>query len=77
MANHLSRRASRIRWRYADMQPGLPAAVGNPAHMTHDPEIDDAENGYLRVRHGLEDIPDPAVPILTNRHGGSYHCAPG
>ena len=59
------------------MQLPLSVAVGEPTHIPHNSKIDDAENRYFRIRHGLEDIPDLPFSILHNRLDGSYHCAPG
>jgi hypothetical protein len=46
--------------------------------MTHDAEINDAEDGYLGIWNQAEKVPDRALTVMDNmRFGRAYHCAPG
>ena len=58
------------------MQNRLTVCAVTPTYMTHDSEIDDAEDGYLGVRDRLENAPHLAICTIDGCLLG-YHCAPG
>jgi hypothetical protein len=71
VSNYISRRATRISGRQTNVQH----AVWSTMRITHDPQLDNAQDGDLRIQHALEYAPYRA--IIDSLLNGDYHCAPG
>jgi hypothetical protein len=44
----------------------LTASVGAPTNVPHDSKVNDAEDGYFGIRHGLQYIPNLPFAITDD-----------